>query len=300
MLFDISDFATQDGPGIRTVLFFKGCPLACQWCSNPESQAFFPEPLYHSELCIKCEACKEACPSKAISFDGEYRIDRSKCAHCSSHECVSACKTSALVLAGKEWSVEDVMARLLPQRGFYQNSGGGITFSGGEPLAQAGFAFALAREIRDAGFTLGLETCGCFPPDLDPEGLRLIDFVYFDIKHLSNEGYIQYTSRPIYPILANLSRLCDCLGAEKITLSLPLIPGVNATSAFIDWVANLAQSNGITKIRILPYHEYGRAKYPCLGKTYALSEVPHLSDQELSSFAEALHGRSLTCEVLGI
>jgi pyruvate formate lyase activating enzyme len=145
-----------------------------------------------------------------------------------------------------------------------------------------------------------LETCGYFAPDLDQEQLKLINFVYFDVKHWSNYGYVCYPSCPITPILENLSRLCSCLGSDRIILSLPLITGVNATLAFIDWIADHARDHAISQIRILPYHEYGRARYQCLGKQYPIGNVTHLTEQDLKRFSEVLEARNLICEVHGL
>ncbi len=157
----------------------------------------------------------------------------SRCAVCADKICVEACRNSALVIAGKLWTVDEVMARILPQRSFYQNSGGGVTFSGGEPLAQPDFAFALAGKIKEAGFTLGLETCGYYSQELDPEQLKLFDFVYFDLKHCEEESHKSHTGKPHHPILQNLKDLARLLGRIRSLSVFRSSPGsIAATHLF--------------------------------------------------------------------
>lgn len=299
-IFDIADFCTQDGPGIRSVIFFKGCPLSCSWCSNPESQSFYAEPLYHAELCIKCRKCAEVCPFKAITYDKGYWIERSLCQKCLEHPCIEACPEDALQLAGKTITLDQVLKRILPQRPFYQNSGGGITFSGGEPLAQAEFAFSLAERIKEEGLNLGLETCGYFSKDLDFKQFELFDFVYFDLKHFDPALHESYTGKSNQLILNNLKSLCRALNPEFITLSLPIIPGVNDEEPFFAWVIQTAKGLGIGKTRLLPYHEYGRAKYLCLGREYPLPNMPLIEDSQYHHFAALLKAGGLACEIVGL
>lgn len=299
-IFDIADFCTQDGPGIRSVIFFKGCPLSCLWCSNPESQNFFAEPLHHAELCIKCHQCAEACPLQAISLQEGYRIKRNQCQKCLEHPCIEACPEEALKLVGESRTIDEVMKRVLPQRSFYQNSGGGITFSGGEPMAQAEFAFALAERIKEEGLNLGLETCGYFSNDLDLKLFRLFDFVFFDLKHFDPALHESYTGKSNQLILNNLKALCKALNPESVTLSIPMVPGVNDDELFFVWVIQTAKELGIGKTRLLPYHEYGRAKYLCLGREYPLPNIPLIEDSQYHYFATMIKAGGLACEIVGL
>jgi len=299
IIFDLADFSTADGPGIRTVIFFKGCPLSCRWCSNPESQHFHPEPLYHSERCLRCQKCLDACPLEAIRVREDLLIDRTRCRDCTSHPCIEACPNDALKLAGRVWSSEEVMAKILPQRLFYQNSGGGITFSGGEPMAQPHFAFALAAQIKDAGLHLGLETCGWFTSELDFDRFQLFDFIYFDLKHFTSDLHQTCTGDGNEPIIRNLRSLCQSTGPKRITLCLPLIPGVNDQEPFFHWIIGLAKELGITQSRIIPYHEFGRTKYAALGRNYPCDSLRELTDYQITTFATLLRTAGISCEIVG-
>ncbi len=302
-LFDISDFATQDGPGIRTVLFFKGCPLNCQWCSNPESQSIYFEPMHHTEHCIKCGNCIKSCRLQAIRLEDEIRIDHSKCAICSTQSCATACSQSAIQIVGRKYSVEQVIDRILSNRLYYQNSCGGITFSGGEALFQLDFAVALAERIKDEGLGLGLETCGYFDVarlSKREAFLKLFDFVYFDIKLMDEATHLHYTGRSLQPILNNLELLVQTIGSEKIQLSLPIIPLVNDNAQFIEAVCELAQSLGISKIRLLPYHAFGKNKYKSLNREYLLSNAETPSSIQMNDLASIIRNNRLACDIIGI
>lgn len=197
-------------------------------------------------------------------------------------------------------NIDEVMNRILPQRSYYQNSGGGITLSGGEPLAQPEFAFALAERINEEGLNLGVETCGYFSRDLDYRLFKHFDFVFFDLKHFDPALHESYTSKSNQLILNNLKALCKAIGADCVTLNLPIIPGVNNDEPFFTWVLKTAKELGISKTRILPYHEYGRAKYLCLGREYTLVNKPLIEDSQYHHFSALLQTGGLACEIVGL
>lgn len=268
MVFDIQKFSIHDGPGIRTTVFLKGCPLRCMWCHNPESQSARPELFFNPEKCCACGACVGVCPQKAhdIAPDGTHALDRSRCTACG--KCAEVCPASALELCGKMMTVSDVLAEVCKDRAFYENSGGGLTLSGGEPMMSFAFSLALCEKAKQLHLHNAMETCGCAPTEHYGEMLSRVDLFLFDVKSLDAEKHLRFTGAPLAPILKNL-RFLDDSGAA-ISLRCPLIPGVNDSPEELAEIAALANTlHHVRSIDLEPYHPLGEAKTVRLGRVPA-------------------------------
>ena len=300
-IFDIEDFATQDGPGIRTVIFFKGCSLRCRWCSNPESQNNFPEILYSSELCQNCGTCIKTCPYDAVSFDDHNTLvfKREICLVCKDKSCVNACNYNAIRIAGKRWKVDELFDKVIVNAQYFENSGGGITLSGGEPLLQPEFVKAFLKKYTELGFSVGLETCGYFKWDTVKDFISDFDFIYFDIKCLDEELSRKYTGKSYATILKNLEKLANSIDTSKIIISVALIPEITATEKNISSLIRLCNILGITSIRLLPYHTLGKGKYAELGREYQMKEGLNISDEQVSKIQNKIESANIECVIEG-
>lgn len=267
LLFNIQKFCVNDGPGIRTTVFFKGCPLRCKWCHNPESHLYKSELLYDADNCIQCGRCGSVCLQNAHSFEGVHRIDRDKCLSCGA--CTDECCSNAIELAGKEMSIQEVMTEVIKDKVFYDNSGGGLTLSGGEPLMQCEFAYELLKQAKQNGIHTCIETCGFAKTEDILKIAKFTDIFLYDWK-LTNDGqHKEYTGVSNGPILDNLKAL-DAIGTN-IILRCPIIPNINDNEAHFQGIANIANSfKSIFAIEIEPYHSLGNAKYVKLGNTDAI------------------------------
>ncbi len=295
MIFDIQRFSTHDGPGIRTIVFFKGCSLACAWCENPESQSFAPEILYKPSACVGCGACMAAAYGGAMEpsseGDGSHpplvRRDRVVPA-----ELASACPSLALRVAGREASAESIIEEALRDEAFFRKSGGGVTLSGGEPLAQGGLAMQVARGLLVRGVDLAIETCLAAPRATLEAFLGLPILWLVDLKHVEGGAFRSGTGGELAPILANLELLAA--SAARIVLRVPVIPGFNAdpasVRAILGYAASLPGSAG-RGLDLLPYHDLAAGKYQALGRSYpyplgAAVDGPTLA--ELAAFGSSL------------
>ena len=264
IVFDIARFSLNDGPGIRTVVFLKGCPLRCVWCHNPESRKAAPELLFSPEKCIGCGECVRICPRRAHDgADGGHRLRRNLCTGCG--KCASVCFSGALELAGKSRTAADILEEADRDSAYYGDKGG-LTLSGGEPLFQPDFTEALLAGAKERHWTTALETCGMAAPETVDRMLPLTDHWLFDIKAVDAEKHRRFTGRSNGLILANLKRL-DRAGAD-IELRCPLVPGWNDSDADLRAIRNLADA--LTRrppIHIEPFHPFGRGKLARLGLT---------------------------------
>ena len=280
-IFNIERCSTEDGPGIRTTVFFKGCHLHCRWCANPESQNFRREILLKAVKCIGCGKCMEVCPEKAISFMPGFGMitDPEKCKVCGS--CVDACYQDARVIQGEEYTVEDLMKILERDEDFYLASGGGITFSGGEPLLYPAFIKEFSAQIHRRGWTVLVETCGEVPLGNIEKTADSIDIIYCDYKHFSSEKHRELTGRGNEHILENIHWLDEHFQG-RLYLRYPYIPGCNdemeAVERFLDFASGLKH---VREVAFLPYHRLGLPKYQGLGREYAMGDMKSLKVQDL-------------------
>ena len=296
MIFDIKKFAIHDGPGIRTTVFFKGCPLACWWCHNPEAMLPQKELVSFPEKCIACGECFEACPQGAHEKqpDGTRVYHREQCVLCGA--CVDVCYAESLVMEGREVTVDDLMAELRKDRPFYENSGGGITLSGGEPTLQHEFALALLKACKAEGLHTAVDTSGQTPWWVFECLLPYIDLILYDIKHIDETSHQTHTGTDNRRILANLERLAG--SGTPIEIRMPVVPSINDAEEDIEGAARfLAGIDGITRIELLPYHKLGTSKYARLDMKYRLAEVEPPPAERMESIATRLRGHGLEVHV---
>ncbi len=278
-IFNVQRFSTNDGPGIRTVVFLKGCPLSCIWCHNPESKSACPDIFYDSGKCVCCRKCEKICKRNQHIFELDAHLFlRDNCQKCM--ECVSECPVKALEIAGKEISADEVMAEALKDTEFYAQSGGGITLSGGEPLMQYDFSLEILKKAKAAGIHTAVETSGYCHKDLN-EISNYVDIWLYDIKLFSEREHIQYTGVSNQIILKNLYFL-DSIGA-KIILRCPIIPDINHTKEHFDRISVLANKlNHAVAIHFEPYHPLGMDKAIHLGKIQEYKRKEFLTAEDIS------------------
>ena len=278
LIFNIQRFSVHDGPGIRTTVFMKGCPLSCKWCCNPESISSKSEIMIIDRKCSKCRKCTEVCTNKAISIEDEEGIiwDVNKCNF--DMECVKACAWRAIENVGEYVEVEDVVGEVRKDRLFYLNSGGGVTVSGGESLLQPEFLVAFLKACKREGFHTAIDTCGYAPWDVWEQVMHWVDLVLFDIKHMDTAKHKEGTGVSNELILENVEKIVSIV---PTWLRLPLIPGFNDEESNLKEVAKLASKLPFEKISLLPYHEYGMPKYHSLRRTYLLNNSSKISDEEV-------------------
>ncbi|MFE8118793.1 glycyl-radical enzyme activating protein [Brenneria goodwinii] len=270
-VFNTQRYSLHDGAGIRTVVFLKGCPLRCAWCSNPESQHGKPEIAVDARKCLgntACGLCQPQCPAAALGYapSGAIDIDRGRCRHCL--QCVTHCPTRALHHFGERMTVRQVLDIVESDAIFYRRSGGGLTLSGGEPLMQGVFALALLQEAKKRNIGTLLETCGDGNWPVLREIAGYSDAIYFDVKSLDDELHRHFTLRGNRRILNNLLRLRRAFPDLPIHVRTPLIPGFNATKDAINSIVDFVLALPRVSYEILPYHRLGSDKYRLLGREY--------------------------------
>lgn len=295
-VFDIERYATKDGPGIRTVVFLKGCNLRCMWCQNPESHMMKPQIMYDMKKCAACGKCIDACPNDAIIQDPEYGFLtlHDRCTLCG--VCVDACFYAARKVVGEEYTVEGLMEIILKDKSYYEESDGGVTFSGGEPLLQADAVRELARRCRQNGIHTALETAGYVRWDVVENVLPYIDLVFYDVKHIDSDEHERYTGVPNEKILKNLKKLSGC--SVRTIVRIPVIPGVNDSRDVQHRIFTfLLEETQIRKVELLPFHRLGAGKYRGLGMDYRMNGVKNLSKADCHPFAEIGQDMGLTVHV---
>jgi len=269
LIFNIQRFSVHDGSGIRTTVFMKGCRLNCRWCSNPESIRPYPEIMTSDSRCILCGRCAQVCPKRAITLDSKRKIDRLKCDLCL--KCVEVCPTGAIRVTGQYATVDEVMSEIMKDELFYQNSGGGVTISGGEPLLQWEFVRSLLSECKQEGIHTALDTSGYASWAVLSKVLACVDLALYDIKHTDPQYHKSGTGGGNRQILTNFR-----LTASKVRtwLRVPIIPGYNDSKDNITIIAKLAKETKVEKVSLLPYHQLGKAKYEQLSRRYTIRVMP--------------------------
>lgn len=288
-VFNIQKYSVHDGPGIRTIVFLKGCPLSCTWCSNPESQLRTPELAYNSGRCLtlnKCKRCVEVCTRSALTAqpDQSLNINRLLCEDCPM-PCAEACPSQGLLVYGKQQSVAEVLHTVEQDSAFYRRSGGGMTLSGGEPLMQKDFAVAILREARKRRIKTAIETCGMAPWSTFEEVAPHLSTVLFDIKHLNSTLHEQHTGRPNTLILQNFVKFCETYPSIPVLARTPLIPGFNDTPESVKAIAEYIKPFSHVTYEMLPYHRLGTQKYTFLQRTCAMQDLA-LSTQSLHALTD--------------
>ena len=296
-IFNIQRFSVQDGPGIRTTVFMKGCPLTCPWCSNPESQQSHPELAHVDSLCDGCGRCLPVCEPKAISLEGErVRVDRSLCDNCG--RCLEVCAPGSLKMFGSEISVEEALREIEKDAPYYRNSKGGVTASGGEPLRQPRFVASLFERCRESGIHTALDTCGYASRDALQSVLEHTDLVLYDLKLVDDERHIEILETSNHPILDNAKFVAG--SGVPLIIRIPLVPGFTETEENIRAVVRFIEDvgEGVTAIHVLPYHRFGLDKYRMLDRDYELGELGPLPEERIRAVADSLGALGLDCEII--
>ena len=290
----IQRFSVNDGPGIRTTVFMKGCPLACWWCQNPEGIHYRPELMVRGAKCKGAGHCVDCCPEGAFTVDedGNKHLNREACTLC--YECVSVCPSGALSRVGSWMSVEEVMEEIQKDQMFYQESEGGVTISGGEPLFQGAFVASLLKACKYFGFHTALDTCGYASWEIFEKALEHVDLLLFDIKHTEPALHKEATGKGNELILSNLRRIPK---GKRIWLRIPLIPGFNDNKENIDKIGEIAGEVGAEKISVLPFHKLAEGKYQQLGRDFPAAGMQEPSKEQIDEFASAIESRGIKVDV---
>ncbi len=298
LIFDIKKFAVHDGPGIRTTVFMKGCPLRCAWCHNPESWEREPEILFYEQRCIGCEKCFEACPSGALRIeDGKRVYDRDRCRQC--YACVQVCYAEATIKCGREVTVQDVMAEVEKDRPFYEHSGGGMTVSGGEPMMQEAFVFSLMKQAKETGIHTALDTSGFVRWEVLERFQEVTDLFLYDLKLVDEARHRACTGVSNQRILDNLKKLSRA--GASLMIRMPIVPGYTDEEADIEAAGRFLSSldGDRIRVRLLPYHRLAESKYERLEGVYPLKEVPAPPKERMERLRELLSGYGLDASVGG-
>lgn len=282
-VFNIQKFSIHDGPGIRTTVFFKGCPLSCIWCHNPESQSFSREIMVDKEKCTLCGRCAAKCSRGAAGIkDGVLVNDYASCDFCGT--CTDFCVSNAREIVGEELTVAEIMKEIEKDRMFYDQSKGGVTFSGGEVMCQPEVLAELARRCRDKGIHVAVDTCGYVPFSSFEKVMDYVDLFLYDIKLMDSGLHSEYTGKDSTLILDNLRKLSD-LGAN-ISLRLPVIGGINDDEANMAAILEFIKGTNIRNVNLLPYHDIARNKYSRLGREYCGSGMKVPVEEKMNEIKE--------------
>ncbi len=291
LVFNIQRYSIHDGPGIRSTVFFKGCPLRCKWCSNPESLNPVAELMVREARCNGCGRCIRVCAPGALSLAAnDLRLDRIKCDLCLN--CIEACWEDAIELAGRQMSVDEVVEECSKDELFYRNSDGGVTLSGGEPLLQADFALELLHGLKERGFSTALDTCGHIPWEILEKALDYTDLVLFDVKHIDAEKHRDGTGVDNKLILSNLEQAMNAT-KSRVWIRVPIIPGYNDSDKYMQALAGRLQGMQSEKVSLLGYHEWGRGKYQSLGRAYQLNGRTPLTEERLCEIIAIFKAKGL-------
>lgn len=304
LIFDIQSFSTHDGPGIRTNVFFKGCPLSCLWCSNPEGQKAIPELFYTKMKCVGCMRCAKACPHDAVTANndpadveklGLVLHDRKKCNKCETHDCVRACFQNALSVTGEWMTVEDVMKKIRRDSSFYRNKGG-VTVSGGDPLLYCEFVEKLLKTCHEEGINTVLESELCVPLKNLEAVAPHVDLFMTDLKIVDEQKHIEATGLSNKQAIQNLRYIAKNYPG-KIFLRIPIIPGFTDADDNIHAIGAFCAENDISRVNILPYHKLGSTKHERLGGEYPMPEVDEPDEEQMRHIADIFQSHGVECKI---
>jgi pyruvate formate lyase activating enzyme len=297
-VFNIQRYSTEDGPGIRSTVFLKGCPLACLWCANPESQKSFPQVGHRDSLCKQCGNCMAACTVKAISLNPNGKgiiIDRNLCNNCG--DCTRICTERALTMHGKDYTLDEVFEEVKRDEMFYRNTGGGVTCSGGEPLAQSAFVAALFERCRHVGIPTALDTTGHASRSAFEQVLAYTDLVLFDLKCMDSADSLAAVGQSNELMLENAEYVMK--SDVPVVIRIPLIPGITEKTENLKKIAEFVKRvNPETPINVLPYHRLGVSKFRMMDMNYELDDLEPISKERMAEVAEIFGSFSLECEIV--
>jgi pyruvate formate lyase activating enzyme len=295
VIFHIMRFSLHDGPGIRTAVFFKGCPLSCWWCHNPESQNFEPEVLYSADRCRLCGDCAAACPHGAIERTAARMTVTGDCRLCAT--CVDACGAEARSVAGRTMTVTEIVTEIERDVVFFDESGGGVTFTGGEPFAQPELLEALLHACRERRIHTTIETCGAAARETVLRLGGLADLILYDLKILDPSRHRQYTGASNRHILENLEALVAA--GRPLTVRLPIVPGINDGRADVRAACDYLAKLNLTRVDLLPYHRAGAEKYRRLGREYRLEQTLPPADAAMAAMAAEMEAVGIPVRIAG-
>jgi pyruvate formate lyase activating enzyme len=297
VVFNIQRFSIHDGPGIRTTVFLKGCPLRCGWCSNPESMSPYPEMISRDIKCIRCGKCVEACSQQAIAVVENTRVIQwEKCNYCI--ECAEVCPSGAIEAVGRSMTVAEVMDTVGRDASYYRRTGGGMTLSGGEPLVQWQFALKLLQEAKRSGLHTALDTTGHTDWEILDEILDFTDLVLYDVKHPDSARHQEATGVPNERILDNLRKTVAKAGS-RVWVRHPVVPRFNDSEEELEELCKLVLTlkPAVEKISLLPCHKFGELKYAATGKVYPWKEIPTISDERIGEFKKLVESHGIEVDV---
>ncbi len=285
----IQRFSVGDGPGIRSTVFFKGCPLHCPWCHNPETIPSERLLVYHRSVCTACGKCKSVCANGVHIFDeANHEVLFSKCVKCG--KCIDTCPNNALEINGKEMSVNDVMSVVMQDKDFYAASEGGITLSGGEPLYQPEFCEALAKACHDNGISVLIDTSGTVEMSVLEAVMPYADEYYVDLKAANEADYMKLTGASLKNVLENIKLLCEA--NKKVTVRIPVIPGHNDSIEYMRKMAEVLKGTDVKNVDLLPFHSLCVSKYTSIGRKYKYAEYGSLTKADIEPLLDAFEGFS--------
>ncbi len=289
-VFDLQRFSIHDGPGIRTGIFFKGCPLQCRWCQNPEGLDPEPEISFSKDRCLGCRECQPACPLQAIVFDGAERIDRQLCDRCGRG--TEACPSGALELVGRRYSPRELLEEATDDLPFFAASGGGITLSGGEPTCQTDFLAGFLPLCKEQGLSIALETCGYVAYRRLEPLLLFLDLVLYDIKAVDPALHLRLTGRDNAVILGNLARLTE-QERSRITIRVPLVPGMTSTERNLGDIIGLLKTHRVSEVSLVPYHRMGESKLDKIDSPLKPLNIAGADERDVEAAAALFRGSGI-------
>lgn len=294
-IIEIERFAIHDGPGIRTIVFFQGCPLSCPWCANPESQKIRKHIMYKKDSCVGCQTCVNICPKEVITYkDGRCLFERDKCIGC--RLCENNCLTKSINITGERKTIDEILDIIDRDKDYYEVSGGGITFSGGEPFAQTDKLIEFMKKAKCKGYHISIETCGATDWQWIEKSIPYVDCYLFDVKHYNAEKLSEIVKGNGYKMLENFKTLSN-LVPEKMIARVPVIPNYNfeVLNNILDFIAD----TNVSSVHLLPYHNLGTGKYEQLDQEYLLTDTPMMKKEELIPYKEYGISKGLQVQIGG-